>query len=102
MFRFQQCSSSCERRNTHLLEKLTPVLRDKLFHDFFALLCELLTSLLSGLSGRMKSTTGLRFGLPGRVSPFPVARIFAATKKKVNSFFSRGMESRLAIRFAPD
>jgi hypothetical protein len=30
------------------------------------------------------------------------ARIFAATKKKVNSFFSRGIESNLAIRLAPD
>jgi hypothetical protein len=40
--------------------------------------------------------------LPGRVSPFPVARIFAATEKKVNSFFSPGVESRLAIRFGPD
>jgi hypothetical protein len=40
--------------------------------------------------------------LPGRVSPFPVARIFAATEKKVNSFFSPGVESRLAIRFGQD
>jgi hypothetical protein len=63
---------------------------------------QLLTSLLSGLSGRMKWTIGLRFVIPGRVSAFPVARIFAATKKKVNSFLAPDMDSRLAIRFPPD
>ncbi len=48
----------------------------------------------------MKGTIGLRFVHPAAV--VFVARIFAATKKKVNSFSVPVIDNRLVIRSEPD